>query len=86
MLEKKLKKATRLIIGLLWFIVVAYVCYFYYTLVMGLKVVIEGAPQWLDKFIIYGVGLLAVVFFFIYDRFITVIKIVMDKYLNRIIK
>ena len=86
MMQKNVKKWLKIIIGLLWFILVAYICYFYYTLVLDLKVVIEGAPQWLDNFIVYGVGLLAVVFYFIYDRFITVIKFVMDKYLYRIIK
>ena len=86
LMQKNLKKCHKIIIGLIWFILVAYICYFYYTLVLDLKVVIEGAPQWLDKFIIYGVGILAVVFFFVYDRFISVIKVVMDKYLYRIIK
>lgn len=80
------KKAIKLIVGLVWFIVVAYVCYFYYTLVLDLKVIIEGAPKWIDDFIIYGVGLIAVVFYFIYDKFIVVIKFTIDKYLRRIIK
>ncbi len=85
-LHKNVKKSSQIIIGLIWFVIVSYVCYFYYTLVLDLAVVINGAPYWLDKFIVYGVGLIAVVFFLIYDRFITVIKFVLDRYLNRIIK
>ena len=85
-MQKPVKKGLRIAIGLVWFILVSYVCYFYYTLVLDLSVIIDGAPKWLDNFIVYGVGLLAVVFFFVYDRFISVIKIVLDKYLNRIIK
>ena len=85
-MKNNLNKYLKLVIGLVWFILVAYVCYFYYILVLDLKIVIDGAPKWLDDFIIYGVGLVAIVFFFIYDRFILVIKFTMDKYLNRIIK
>lgn len=86
LVQKNVKKSLKIVLGLIWFILVAYLCYFYYTIVLDLAVVIKGAPKWLDNFIVYGVGLIAVVFFFIYDRFISVIKFTMDKYLNRIIK
>lgn len=84
MLEKNVKNSIALIIGVIWFVAVAYGCYFYYTLI--LKGVFEGLPNWIEKYIIYGIGLIAIVFFFIYDRFVFVVKIFVDKYLRKIIK
>ncbi len=84
MLEKQVKKYVALIIGLIWFILVSYGCYFYYTLV--LNGVFEGLPAWIEQYIIYGVGLVAILFFFIYDRFLFVVKFFVDKYLRKIVK
>ena len=84
LLEKNVKKSVSIIIGLIWFIAVAYGCYFYYTLI--LNGVFEGLPVWLEKYIVYGIGLIAIVFYFIYDRFLFVVKFVVDKYLRKIIK
>ena len=82
--EKNIKTLAKLIIGLVWFILVAYGCYFYYTLI--LNGVFEGLPSFVEKYIVFGVGIVAVVFFFIYDRFLFVVKFFIDKYLKRIIK
>ena len=84
LLEKNVKKSVSIIIGIIWFIAVAYGCYFYYTLI--LNGVFEGLPVWLEKYIVYGIGLIAIVFYFIYDRFLFVVKFVVDKYLRKIIK
>ncbi|MBO7150026.1 MAG: hypothetical protein J6V71_03945 [Clostridia bacterium] len=84
MKEKNVKNSVAIIIGLIWFVFVAYGCYFYYTLI--LNGVFEGLPNWIEKYIIYGIGLIAIVFFFIYDRFVFVVKFVIDKYLKKIIK
>ncbi len=84
LLEKNVKKSINIIIGIIWFIAVAYGCYFYYTLI--LNGVFDGLPVWLEKYIVYGIGLIAIVFFFIYDRFLFVVKFVVDKYLRKIIK
>ncbi len=84
MLEKNVKNSIALIIGVIWFVAVAYGCYFYYTLI--LNGVFEGLPNWIEKYIIYGIGLIAILFFFIYDRFVFVVKIFVDKYLRKIIK
>ncbi len=84
LLEKKVKFSITIIIGLIWFVIVAYGCYFYYTLV--LNGIFEGLPAFIENYIIYGVGLIAVIFFFIYDRFLFVVKFFVDKYLRKIIK
>ncbi len=84
MLEKNVKTSVSLIVGLVWFVLVAYGCYFYYTII--LNGVFEGLPAIIEKYIIYGVALIAIIFFFIYDRFLFVVKFFVDKYLKRIIK
>ena len=85
-MRKNIKQWLRILISLVWFIVVAYICYFYYTHFLGLAIIISGAPKWVDNYIIYGVGIIAIVFFFVYDKFIDVIKIVIDRYLRQIVK
>lgn len=84
LIQKNAKKIVSIIIGLVWIIVAFYGCYFYYTLV--LNGVLEGFPEWVYDYILYLVGILAVVFFFIYDRFVVIMKYTIDKYLSRIVK
>ncbi len=84
MQDKNFNKVWGLIIGLVWFIIVAFGLYFYYTLFMG--VALEGLPNWLIDYILIFVFLIAVIFFFIFDRFILIIRKVADYYLNKIIK
>jgi hypothetical protein len=84
MVEKSVKKIYNYIFGLVWFLIVAYGAYFYYTLVM--HGVFEGLPNWISDYILYFIGALSIVFYFIYDRFIFVVKLFLDKYLSKIIK
>ena len=84
LMQKSVKKVWCILVGLIWFIAVAYGCYFYYTLI--LNGVIDGIPNRLIDYIIYGVGIVAIIFFFIYDRMLTAVKIVLDRYLAKIIK
>ena len=84
MLQKNFNKAWGIVIGLIWLIAVSYGCYFYYTLILG--GVFTGLPEWIYDYIIYGIGLIAIVLFFVFDRFVVVMRLLLDKYLNRIIK
>lgn len=84
MLQKNFNKAWGIVIGLIWLIAVSYGCYFYYTLILG--GVFTGLPEWIYDYIIYGIGLIAIVLFFVFDRFVVVVRLLLDKYLNRIIK
>lgn len=84
MAQKNVKKAVCIFVSLIWFILVAYGCYFYYTII--LNGIIEGIPGWIIDYLIYGVGIVAIIFFFIYDKMLTAVKIVLDRYLTRIIK
>lgn len=84
MLEKNVKKAVHIVIGILWFLVISFACYYYYVLVLG--GIFDGLPDFIEKYIVYFIGLIAVVFFFIYDRFVVVMKYSLDKYLSKIVK
>ena len=84
MLEKRVSRTINLIVGIVWFLIVSYVCYYYYLLILG--GVFEGLPVWIEKYLVYFIGLIAIIFYFFYDRFIVVIKFNLDKYLSKIIK
>ena len=84
MLQKNVKGVVCVIIGVIWFIAVAYGCYFYYTLI--LNGIFDGISHRLLDYIIYGVGIVAIIFFFIYDKMLSAVKIVLDRYLAKIIK
>lgn len=84
MLEKRVNKHISMLIGLIWFIIVAFGCYFYYTLIM--QGVLEGLPSWILDNVLYVVAIVAIIFYFIYDRFVLVMMFLSAKYLRRIIK
>lgn len=84
MTDKKTNKYLSLIIGLIWCVAAAYGIYFYYTAVIG--GLFDGLPQWIMDYAIVFVGVVAVIFYFIYDRFITVIRTFIDRYLGKIVK
>ena len=83
-MQKRLDNTLSIVIGLVWILIAFYVCYFYYTLVLGFSV--SDLPYGLNDYVLYIVGMLAVVFYFVYDRFIFVVKFTLDKYLRKILK
>ena len=85
--EKMVKKYIRITAGLLWCVAAFYGIYFYYTFIMGLD--FNDFPEylaWINDYILYAVGVFAVVFYFVYDRFIILIRALIDRYLGKIIK
>lgn len=84
MMEKVVDKILTVFIGVLWCVISFYAVYYYYTLVM--HGIFDGLPEIFEKYIVYLVGIIGVVFYFIYDRFILVAKIILDRYLSKIIK
>ena len=83
-IQKRLDRKLCIVIGLVWILIAFYLCYFYYTLVLEFSV--SDLPYGLSDYVLYIVGLLAVVFYFVYDRFLFVAKFTMDKYLKKILK
>ncbi len=83
-LKKNVNKVFSFVVGLVWLIAVSIGLYFYYTMFMGIAA--NDLPQWVAEYIILFVVALAVVFFVVFDRFLIVVRRVLDYYLRRIIK
>ena len=84
MTDKKVKSIYVYIIGLIWFLITCYASYFYYTLIM--KGIFEGMHAWIVDNSLLFVGVIGVVFYFIFDFFIVSIRRVVNSYLYRILK
>ena len=84
--ENKRKKPLIIVLGLIWTIAVFYGMYFYYTLVMGLDLTTlpSWMPTWIKDAILYLIGVLAVIFYLIYQRYVLVVKYFFQRYLDRI--
>ena len=84
MIEKKFNKIGRYVISIIWFLAIAYGMYFYYTLIM--QGVIDDLPLWITQNVLYFIAPIAVFTFVVYDRFISVMRVFVDKYLGKIVK
>ena len=83
MMEKNFNKILSFVINLVWFVAVVYGMYFYYTFVMGLT--LDRLPEWISNYILIFVGVLAIPVYFLYERYVIIVKRIADKYLNRIV-
>lgn len=84
MLEKNFNRLLTIVISMLWCVAMFYATYYYYLFVIG--GVFDGLPNFFEKYLVYLVGVVGVVFYFVYDRFILVMRFMIDKYLYKIIK
>lgn len=82
--EKNFNKKIFIILSIIWCVGVCYFLFFYYTQILMLE--LERLPEFVEKYIWYFIALYGVVFYFIYDRFIFVVKTLEDRYLQRIIR
>ena len=84
-LKDKIKNSfIRFLVGLIWFVIVAFLLYYYYTLFMGAT--FDGLPNFIIKYVEIFIVLISVVFFVVYDKFLTVTRKVADYYLRKIVK
>ena len=83
MRKGKTAKIIGTILSLIWFVAVAYGLYFFYT---GLIGPLNDFPVWILDNIYYFVALFAIVFYFIFNRFILVLGRFTNQLLRRIIK
>ena len=84
MIEKRLNRYFSFIIGLIWFLALAYGMFFYYTLFMGNT--LSGLPKWIMDYSLILLVPLAVIIFIVYDRFVVVMRAFTDRYLSKIVK
>lgn len=87
MREKKVKNIIVIIIGLIWTVGYFYGLYFYYFSVMNMSIGVY--PMWAEFIInnmLIFIGIIAVPFYFFFDRYIIVMRMFLDKYLKKIVK
>ena len=82
--EKKVNKIVRYLVGLVWCVVVFYAMYFFYTQVMQLS--INDLFDFIKDNILVFVGVVGVIFFVVYERFLTIFKRIIDEFLRKILK
>jgi hypothetical protein len=82
--DMSFNKIIGYIIGVVWFLIVAYGVFFYYTLFMGK--VISDLPEFIAKYILILLAPISIVFFAIYNRFVVVMRLFLNRYLSRIVK
>lgn len=87
MREKNIKKIFIIALGLVWTVSFFYGAYFYFFNVMNLSIGLY--PVWaefiIDNILIF-LGVIAIPFYFFFDRYVYVLKIFLDKYLKKIVK
>ena len=84
MMEKKVKFWLAYVIGLIWCLLAVYGIYFFYVNVMAID--FSYLPPIVNKYIILFVGLLGLLFYVVFERYVVTMKRLMDIYLVKIIK
>lgn len=79
-----IKKYLIIIIGAVWFVVISYGAYYYYSLLIG--DLLTGLPKWFVDNALYFLFVIALVFYFVFDRFIVLVQRVLNYYLYKFIK
>lgn len=72
------------VLTLIWCIGATYGTFFYYTLIM--KNVLDGVPAFISDNIYIALFIIGALIYFIYDRFVFSVRIMINKYLSKIIK
>lgn len=85
---KNVKVVAIKIIGLIWCVIAVYGIFFYYSYVMNIP--FNDFPEWFPKFITdnlaYFLSILAVIFYFVYDRYVVFVYVFFDRYVGKVIK
>ena len=80
---KKVKLFFVWLIKLVWSIIAFYLIYLFYTTFVG---PVTDIPDWLKTSFIYFIGVFAIVICILFDRCISIIMFLWNKYLSRVIK
>lgn len=80
---KKINMVLYKALGLIWCTLALFGIYFYYTSVMGLE--INDMPEFIAKNVYWFILIFSIVFYFIYDRYVLVAKLFINRYVGRII-
>ena len=81
--EKRFNIIAYKIIGLIWCVASFFGIYYYYTFIMNVP--FNDLPSIVSKYIYWFVLLASVIFYFVFDRYILVSKLFINRYVSRII-
>ena len=81
--EKKVNFYLAWAIKLVWAILAIYAIYFYYTAFVG---PISAVPEWLQSSFIYLISVCAIIICILFDRCISIMQFLWNKYLSKVIK
>ncbi len=84
-MQKNVNKYIFGCVSLLWSVAVAFGTYFFYILAIG-EQVLAGLPEFIVKNVYLFVAIIGVVFYFLFDRFVFVSRVAINRYLSKIIK
>ncbi len=82
--EKKVNKILFYILGMIWCVGAVYGIYFYYVEIMGIT--FNDLPRIIQENIYIFIGVLGVIFYNVYDRYVLTLGNFLDRYLRRILK
>ncbi|MDY6367007.1 MAG: hypothetical protein SPL13_00600 [Clostridia bacterium] len=82
--DKKFNRILFIVLSLIWCIAATYGTYFYYTLIM--KNILEGLPEFIVDNIYIVLFVLGVIVYFLFDRFVFSARILINRYLGKVIK
>ena len=84
-MQKNFNKYAFMLIGLIWSIASAFGTYFFYVLVFGPEV-LAGLPDFIVNNVYFFVAGIGVLFHFLFDKFVFISRVVINRYLSKIIK
>ena len=86
--KRSVKRWVIYLVGAIWCVAAVYGMYFYYSLVLGLNFfdTVPAWATWIQDCILYILPIAGLIFYFIYDRYVVVMKAFADRVLKRIIK
>lgn len=84
-MQKNFNKYVFMAIGLVWSIASAFGTYFFYVLVFGTEV-LAGLPDFIVNNVYFFVAGIGVLFYFLFDKFVFISRVVINRYLSKIIK
>lgn len=84
-MQKNFNKHAFCAISLVWSVAAAFGTYFFYVAVIGAEL-LSGLPHFVVDNIYIIVAIIGVVFYFLFDKFVFVTRVVINKYLSKIIK
>lgn len=83
--DKNFNKTIFNFVSIIWCILSAIAVYYYYLMVLG-ESFFTGLPQFFIEYAIVFVILFGVVVYFVFNRFVSIARILINHYLRKIIK